>query len=379
MVAERRGTSQGAICLSSMGLPFLVWDNVPLGAAIGCPAIERALTTEVYSDRVLGVSEYREVSAHTVMAFTGNNIAPRGDLSSRSLVARIVVDRPDPENRKFTNADPVGWTEQNRGDILSALYTILLGNPRFHDLKANKPAETRFKAWWHLVGAAIEHAACCCDKAISFKNLFLDGERDDEQSSALGEVLKELRRLYRTDPGFRASDIAERCRAVDLNDNTLRSSLEVASGRAMAAVTVQAVSHRLRSCLDRPVRVGDKASDAALRQSPRRRFVLREGDSPGGGAVTRAALGSLVGSLRTPSDPWSNYFKGLRNVVGSLGSLTDDLIGKVLSLGVTGELSFFPIRLAVWLPRLPPARHKSLKTLEAGFRSLPRLPTWGFR
>jgi hypothetical protein len=209
----------------SMGLPFLVWDNVPLGAAIGCPAIERALTTEVYSDRVLGVSEYREVSAHTVMAFTGNNIAPRGDLSSRSLVARIVVDRPDPENRKFTNADPVGWTEQNRGDILSALYTILLGNPRFHDLKANKPAETRFKAWWHLVGAAIEHAACCCDKAISFKNLFLDGERDDEQSSALGEVLKELRRLYRIDPGFRASDIAERCRAVDLNDNTLRASL----------------------------------------------------------------------------------------------------------------------------------------------------------
>lgn len=95
--------------------------------------------------------------------------------------------------------------------------------------------------------------------------------------------------------------------------------------------------------------------------------------------MTRAALGSLVGSLRTPSDPWSNYFKGLRNVVGSLGSLTDDLIGKVLSLGVTGELSFFPIRLAVWLPRLPPARHKSLKTLEAGFRSLPRLPTWGFR
>ena len=151
MVAERRGTTQGAVRLSRRpGLPFLMWDNIPLGAAIGCPAIERALTTEVYSDRVLGVSEYREVPAYTVQTFTGNNISPRGDLASRSLTARITVDRPDPENRKFTHADPIAWTEQNRADILSALYTILLGNPRFKNMKANKPAETRFKAWWHL-------------------------------------------------------------------------------------------------------------------------------------------------------------------------------------------------------------------------------------
>ena len=36
------------------GVPFLPWDNLPRGAAISCPSIEKSLTTETYSDRILG-------------------------------------------------------------------------------------------------------------------------------------------------------------------------------------------------------------------------------------------------------------------------------------------------------------------------------------
>ena len=135
-----------------------MWDNIPRGAAISCPSIEKALTAETYKDRILGVTENRTVPASTIEAFTGNNIGPRGDMASRSLTARLNVDRPDPANRPFTHPDPIAWTEANRGRILSALYTVLYGNPR---LRANdlEPAETRFKMWWHLVGSAIEHAA----------------------------------------------------------------------------------------------------------------------------------------------------------------------------------------------------------------------------
>jgi hypothetical protein len=140
------------------GLPFLVWDNIPLGAAISCPSIEKALTTETYSDRVLGESRYMDVPAYSILAFTGNNVTARGDLASRSLLARISVDRTDPENRKFAHPDPIAWTEQHRPGILFALYTILLANPRFAAVN-REPAETRFKAWWHLVGSAIENAA----------------------------------------------------------------------------------------------------------------------------------------------------------------------------------------------------------------------------
>jgi hypothetical protein len=240
----------------AMGLPFLIWDNIALGAAIGCPAIERALTTEIYSDRVLGVSEYREVPAYTVQAFTGNNVAPRGDLSSRALTARITVDRPDPENRNFTHADAILWTEQNRSDILPALYTILLGNPRFKNLKANKPAETRFKSWWHLIGAPIEHAARYCKQEVSFRRLFIDGEKDDEQMASLIEVLKELRRPSPNGREFQASEIVERCQTADFNRTPFKTHLEQAAGKAMPFATVQTVSARLRSCVDRPAEVG---------------------------------------------------------------------------------------------------------------------------
>jgi hypothetical protein len=142
------------------GLPALVWDNIPLGSSLSCSTLEAVLTSESYSDRVLGISKKITVSTQTVMAFTGNNIGPCGDLTSRSLRAPLDVDRPDPENRDFTHPDPVAWTLNNRGKILSALYTVLMANTRLHQARAERPlAKTRFKTWWHLVGSAIEQAA----------------------------------------------------------------------------------------------------------------------------------------------------------------------------------------------------------------------------
>jgi hypothetical protein len=142
----------------SAGLPMLTWDNIERGSAISCPHIERALTNEFYSDRVLGATQYRLVLSSTVMYFTGNNISPRGDMASRSLVAHLAVDRPDPENRSFTHPDPLAWTEANRGRILAALFTILIGNPRRRPGE-HTPPETRFKTWWDIVGSAVENAA----------------------------------------------------------------------------------------------------------------------------------------------------------------------------------------------------------------------------
>jgi Bifunctional DNA primase/polymerase, N-terminal len=85
-------------------LPVLIWDNIPRGATIGCPHIERASTCEFYQDRVLGVTKTRTAPAYTILAFTGNNIGPKSDQASRSLEARLTTDRPDPENRNPTRA-----------------------------------------------------------------------------------------------------------------------------------------------------------------------------------------------------------------------------------------------------------------------------------
>jgi hypothetical protein len=253
------------------GVPFIVWDNIPRGAAISCPSIEKALTAETYTDRVLGVSDTRTVPATAVPVFTGNNIAARGDLASRSLSARLAVDRPDPENRAFTHPDPLAWTEANRGRILRALYTIALGNPR---LRASNPpaAETRFKAWWHLVGSAVEHAAqqhaahvaamvmaaheTCKPSTINFRTLFLAGEADEEQSSGLATVLDVLQTRWKG--GCEAKDVAAYTGAADEDSINFRAAVELASGKVLKVITATTISWRLKALVDAPVQVGNR-------------------------------------------------------------------------------------------------------------------------
>lgn len=135
-----------------------MWDNIPCGSAISCPSIKKSLTSETCSDRILKESLTKTIPALTVILFTGNNVGPRGDMASRSLTARLATDRPDPENRDCRHPDPIAWTEAHCGNMLRALYTVMLGNPRLR-AKSAGPAETRFKPWWHLVGSAVEHGA----------------------------------------------------------------------------------------------------------------------------------------------------------------------------------------------------------------------------
>jgi hypothetical protein len=264
------------------GLPFLCWDNLSRGAAISCPSIEKALTAETYSDRVLGESQTRTVPALTVMAFTGNNCVPRGDLASRSLCVRLAVDRPDPENRTFKHADPIGWTEANRGRALASLYTILLGNPR---LRAVRPAaaETRFKAWWHLVGSAVEHAAelhakdttervaalvadrpACPPAAISFRSMFLDAEADEEQTSSLATVIDVLRDRWAA--GFGSADVALFAGQATQEAIEFKAALEQASGKPMPIITPTTITWRLKALKDAPVLI--EGATLALRYVP---------------------------------------------------------------------------------------------------------------
>jgi hypothetical protein len=129
------------------GVPYILWDNIARGTQISCPHIEKSCTAAYYADRKLGVSDMMATAASTIHLFTGNNIAPRGDLASRSLEVRLELDRHDPENREFKHPDPIGWTDSMRAEILSAFYTILLGNPTLK-LPRKAPMKTRFKMWW---------------------------------------------------------------------------------------------------------------------------------------------------------------------------------------------------------------------------------------
>jgi hypothetical protein len=279
-------------------LPAIVWDNIPRGSQISCPHIEKSCTTETYSDRKLGVSETVATSAATIHIFTGNNIGPRGDLASRSLQIRLEVDRPDPENRGFEHSDPIGWTDARRGQILAALYTVLLGNPRRDPKNKDlEPRLTRFKEWWDLVGSAVEHAAKLAKKEsrgkkinshvddvsgpppVSFKDLFLTQEEDEEESASLTDALALLSEKWpRSETGldatFTAADVAKLANTTGewapemdrMYAETLRDFLFPRITSATQAVTAKATGRRLNRHVGAPVRHNGKI--LTLKKSP---------------------------------------------------------------------------------------------------------------
>jgi hypothetical protein len=239
------------------GVGYILWDNIERGAQIFCPHIERSCTTELYQDRKLGVSEMVATAASAIHLFTGNNIGARGDLASRNLNIRLAVERPDPENRDFTHPDPLGWTETHRGEILRALYTILLGNAQLRTA-ADAPSHTRFKMWWRLVGSAVENAVRLYGvdftpaMSLDFRELFITQEEaGDEDTVSLVEFLEVVSKHW--PKGFNAANVAQVIN--DQVDFAFRPTLVdfLYPDRDPNFVSTKSVGKQLSKHLDEPV------------------------------------------------------------------------------------------------------------------------------
>ena len=223
----------------------LCWDNIPRGAQISSACIEKALTSAEVSDRVLGESEFENAPGGTVQIFTGNSIAPKGDMCSRSFAIVINVDRPDPENRPFVHSDPIGWTEQHRLQILINLYTMLLYGCQ--NRPAGQVAKTRFKDWWKLCGWPIEHAASLIGESVDCLALLKAGENDDDETAAAQAMLSTLRAEYGDKP-FTAKAIVE---IIEAGDTSLGKYPPTAA-RNKADRLLDAFGEMLGRRLDRP-------------------------------------------------------------------------------------------------------------------------------
>lgn len=240
------------------GVASIAFDNIPAGAALSCPHIERALTSPEATDRVLGHSVRQTVSTTAILSATGNNIAAVGDLASRTLVVRLEASRPDPENRPFRHADVLAWTMANRTRLLRAAYTILLGNPLLAIPAGQRQAETRFKVWWELIGAAVEHAAGLAGQPVKFADLSRANDAADEGVAAMGQVLMALSEAFPGGAAFSARDIGPKVAFGSSRDDFL-DALATASGRAfpphLLEPSPKLIAARLHILVGRPVEV----------------------------------------------------------------------------------------------------------------------------
>jgi hypothetical protein len=256
----------------------LTWDNIRRGSAISCPHIEAALTAAEISDRVLGLSQVETVPATTVQIFTGNSIAPRGDLASRSLMVALSVDRPDPENRTFKHADPLAWTQANRMKIVRALYTLLIAGAK--NRPKNEEAKTRFKTWWSIVGWPVEYAAGLIGLKVDCTELMRAGEVGDEEASAVSAALTILRetcgdevftakmvvKAMTPGPGIEASFALTNSGDTDIaRAEAIADALGELAGRRLDRPTAQQIGKLFQKCLvDRPAWIGDPGRTVAM-------------------------------------------------------------------------------------------------------------------
>jgi hypothetical protein len=247
------------------GLPTIIWDNIKNGTVISSKIIEQICTAESHCDRLLGVSKAITAPAYMVNIFTGNNIRPAGDLASRCLHARLAVDRPDPQNRPFTHIDPIQWTRDHRGEILEALYTLLLGNPQLYPARAIEP-KTRFKQWWSIVGAAIEYAAdiyqgrhhSVASEPLEFSKMFDISDEEDEDAVEMGEVLEILDQLWPHGVEFSAADVFERLRTrAEQDSQNLATLRQFFAPKTVLTCSVKSVGRGLKAIVDRPLRAGE--------------------------------------------------------------------------------------------------------------------------
>jgi hypothetical protein len=137
------------------GDPVVVLDNVEV--ELGDQALDMALTTETWRDRVLGQSAMtRDLPMRVVFFATGNGISIRNDLRRRALLVQLepAVERPE-ERSDFRQPRLLEYVRENRAQLLGAALTVVrayvvAGRP---DMKLRPMGS--FDRWSDLVRSAL--------------------------------------------------------------------------------------------------------------------------------------------------------------------------------------------------------------------------------
>ena len=100
------------------------FDNV--ANTLGCPALDAALTSVTWKDRLLGANRMAEGPMYMTWFATGNNVAIAADTARRVCHVRLESPEEHPEKRQdFQHPNLLAWVGDNRSRLLAAALTIL--------------------------------------------------------------------------------------------------------------------------------------------------------------------------------------------------------------------------------------------------------------
>ena len=122
-------------------------DNV--AKAVDSAALCAVLTSAIYSDRILGVSQKVSVPTTATWLMTGNSIEFVGDLTTRVLLSVLDPEVEHPEARPFKR-NLAEYVLEHRGELVSAALTIPLAYAGAGSPSVKHP-RSRFTEWDALV------------------------------------------------------------------------------------------------------------------------------------------------------------------------------------------------------------------------------------
>lgn len=156
--AERR---KAILSIALENPAAVLFDNINNGWAIGDATLDKYITSDVFSDRLLGKNETAHAPSTALPIFTGNNISAGSvDLFSRSFEIRMQM----PAKRiKYKHRNLLAWVRDNRVKIIQSLYAIATEKVRTSFIP-----ESRFPDWAEVVGARVQYAANCKDAFASW-------------------------------------------------------------------------------------------------------------------------------------------------------------------------------------------------------------------
>jgi hypothetical protein len=110
--------------LSCTTAPVVQFDNV--GGTVRSSRLAGLLTSDVYSDRVLGSTNQLDMTNDRLWVITGNNMSFGGDLIRRTLWVTIDPGVPDPHLRTgFRIANLPLYVTEHRGEIIRSLLILV--------------------------------------------------------------------------------------------------------------------------------------------------------------------------------------------------------------------------------------------------------------
>lgn len=176
-----------ALLLASPAM--VCFDNIPDGLTFRSESLAAIITSAIWSQRILGVSENVDVATNTTFVVTGNNLSLGRDELTRMLSIRLTTNTSAIGKREFKHPDVVGHALSNRAQILRDVVGIVSGYLKYGE--RIQPA-TRFQQWDRCVRQPLLWAGVTEDVA----EVFDANEAASEERNATARGFQLLREAF---------------------------------------------------------------------------------------------------------------------------------------------------------------------------------------